>query len=228
MWRPVEPDVFGYPARPRRSSRTLTSPATWMTWAHVEPSCGSRSNTAKSGASGLSARDKPRVHFDASEVRHPHERFTIGDHAELDRLTPMRAVDWRSPDPARGMRRALLLVEEVLGDSVRIAGQRQRPAVEVGDQERSDRRVVLHEIALRIGVVGKHDLVGIGHADGSLQVRRHPGTAFLIDMNVVGKRDWRGCQRTAVVRSGTGERHPRRRADRGESRREMPSHGPPK
>ena len=63
--------------------------------------------------------------------------------------------------PVRPVRRAALLVEELLLDAVRIALQRQRPRPQVRQQHRRDPRVVVDHVALREPGARVHQLVEV-------------------------------------------------------------------
>src|SRR6185312_4410326 len=67
----------------------------------------------------------------------------------------------RCLDPWRAVRGALLLVEELALDTVRIALQCERAPAQVREERRSDLRVVLDHVALGEADARVHDLVEV-------------------------------------------------------------------
>ena len=95
-------------------------------------------------------------------------------------------------DPVRAVRRAALLVEELLLDPVRVALQGQRPRPQVRQQDRRDPRVVVDHVALREPGARVHQLV---------EVRQRDRRVADVDLDALGGRH--ACDRS---RAGSSAR----------------------
>ena len=123
---------------------------------------GSRSNTIIVGRFDVLRQRQRRVQLDVGEVGQPHERRHVVREAEVDVALVVPAPDARGLDPVRAVRRALLLVEELSLDAVRVALQRQRAVVQVRQEHGRDAHVVVDQVALREAGLRIHDLVEVG------------------------------------------------------------------
>ena len=104
------------------------------------------------------------VQLQGGEVGEPDERRQVVADAELDDL--LRQRHRRDRDPVGPVRRALLLEEALVLDAVGEAHAGERAALEVGEQHRRDRRVVLDDVALREAGLGIEDLVEVRDLQG--------------------------------------------------------------
>ena len=76
--------------------------------------------------------------------------------------------------PVRAVVGAVLLVEELLVDAVRVADARQRPVVQVAEHDRRDPRVVVDHVPLREPRGGVHDLVEVRELEAAAPGRLLP------------------------------------------------------
>ena len=107
-----------------------------------------------------------RVHLDRPEVRDEQERGEVVDGQVVDppRLRVFRQ-DGASMDPVRRVGRRRLLVEVGAADPVGHPLHRERPPLEVRQQQVRDVEVVRDQIALRVALVGPEDLVEVGEPE---------------------------------------------------------------
>ena len=124
------------PARPARRGRGR------------RPSRSGRSASATSDSDGCSSRSA-RLASQTSVGRSSHRQKSIP-------ITSSRA------GPTRARARALLLVEVLALDAVRVALERQRAAAQVRQQHGGDARVVVDHLALGEADVRVQDLVEVG------------------------------------------------------------------
>ena len=73
--------------------------------------------------------------------------------------------DARDADPVGPVVGAVLLVEELVVDAVRVADPRQRPVTQVAEHGRRDARVVVDHVPLGEARRGIHDLVEVGELE---------------------------------------------------------------
>jgi hypothetical protein len=102
-----------------------------------------------------------RVQLEVGEVGEPHERRQVVAEAEVDRARVVAAPDRRRLHPVGPVARALLLVEVLAGDAVRVALERQRAVVQVRQDGRRDARVVVDQLPLGEAGLGIEDLVEV-------------------------------------------------------------------
>ena len=106
-----------------------------------------------------------RVQLEVGEVGQPDERRQVLAEAERDVALVAAREDVRGLHPRRGVRRAALLVEELVLHAVGIALQGERTVAQVRQQDRGDPRVVVDHLALREPRARVEDLVQIGERE---------------------------------------------------------------
>jgi hypothetical protein len=119
------------------------------------------------------------VHLEIGEVRQPHDRRQVVGQAVVDLALVLARVHASRPDPVGPVAGALLLVEELTVDAVRIALERQVAAAQVRQQDGRDPRVVLDHLTLGETGRGIEDLV---------QVREREPAALDLDLHALGRR----------------------------------------
>ena len=167
---PSLPLVFAKPASPSASSTSLTSSATSTTSAKPASAAGSRSKRTKSGRSGLSTREyhvfrsmQPMFTIQSSAS----SSLTIGrlDLAAAPGRVAGRDLELPRRDPVGHVLGRVLLEEVAARDPVGIALHRERPVLQVRQQDGRNRAVVGEQVALRDPVVREEDLVEVGELE---------------------------------------------------------------
>ena len=141
--------------------------------------------------SAASARRRARAACAARGRRGSRARRAwTGRRRRSSRCRALRArVDCRGPHPGRPVARALLLVEELAVDAVRVALERQVPVAQVRQQHRRDPHVVLDHLAL--GEPG-------GRVEDLVEVRERERAPLHLDLHAL--RRCHAPHRTASVR----------------------------
>ena len=129
---PFEPEVFGEALQAELAERVAQEKrdlAALEQAARRRP--GSRSKTIIVGRRIVVGLRERGVQLEVGQVREPDERRQVVGEQKSISLSP--AVT-RGRHPVRAVRRALLLVEVLALDAVRVALQRQRPVAQVRQQ----------------------------------------------------------------------------------------------
>ena len=118
-----------------------------------------------------------RVQLQRGQVRDVDEGRQLVDDHEVDLVAVLGRAGARQPrgaHPFRKPARHVLLEEERRVDAVRVALAGQRPAVQVGEQERRDAGVVVEHLPLAEARLGVEHLVEVGqHEPAAVDVDRH-------------------------------------------------------
>ena len=133
-------------------------------------------------AIGILAERVPRIEIDAPEIDQPQEGWKIVDDWKVDDVAGA-VFDRARSYPRRTRRRRALHVEEVSGNTVRIALHDHRAVGDVRNQDVGDARVVTKEIALGQLELGKIDFSQVGQSD--------PAAIYVESrvVNVIGNHD---------------------------------------
>src|SRR5262252_5066653 len=107
------------------------------------------------------------MQLDRSQLRDPHQRGQVLDHAVVHVPVVAVAPDPGGIEPRRAVLGAVLLVEHLALDAVRVALEGEGAIAEVGQQRRCDSRVVLDHLALGEADPGVEHLVQVGQPEGA-------------------------------------------------------------
>ena len=144
------------------------------------------------------------MHLDRAEIHDEQQRREVlHHHVADDAVLAVLALDGTSRDPVGRVRRRRLLVEEGPVHAVGHALHRERPVMQVRQDQLGDVVVEREQVALRVALVGPEHLVEVREPELAAVGLHPPGVAALLGRQRSRERDRERADRSSSSSAAT-------------------------